>query len=1046
MKQGALILFILISAVCFGQPYYFRHYQVEDGLSNNTVGCVLQDHKGFLWFGTKDGLNRFDGYTFKVFQNEGDTLHGIGSNFIISLHEDKKHQLWVGTDRGLYRYNTDNEDFEIETAVPVNEIRGILSDDRNRLWLIIRNQLGWLDRKSGRFIPFDQLKNFGITSVSPGADGTIWVASSEGIIHRVNTTTLAVKSYNVFGQSATFATHRVQKVFDTGKGLVLVGTISHGLYILNTATGQFEKKQLPGPGGAQVFIRDFARYNDNEYWIASEAGLFVYNMESGAIIHLRKNYSDPYSLTDNALYSLCADLEGGMWIGTYFGGINYYPNQLTYFRKYFPQSADDATSGNAIHEIGKDPYGDLWIGTEDAGLIHLDPVTNEKTVFSPYSKKHPLAHSNIHGLLIDGNELWVGTFHGGLDVIDIREKRVVKHFSALKNGLSSDFVSDLLKTRSGKIIAATDRGICSFDPAAQRFSQITAFSKTFFKSIFEDSKGIIWAGSYNEGLHYLNPHNGHYGVYHFESGKAGSIISNRINWIYEDSRRQIWIGTEGGLSRLDGNTGRFTNYTTANGLPGNLVYAFLEDEKGDFWISTSKGLVNFTPLNGRVNAVYTKSNGLLSDQFNYNSAFNDGQGHLYFGSVKGLISFNPNSFEKNNYTAPLYLTGFQINNREVQVGAGSPLEKSIIATHQIVLKHDESSFSIDFAALSYTSPEATEYAYIMKGLDEQWTYLKANRKVFFTELAPGNYTFALRSAVSKERWSKDYEMLLITVLPPFWKSRPAYLLYAFILLTAIYFTVRSYHKYHLAKNNRRLEILEYEKQKEISQTKIDFFINVAHEIKTPLTLIKGPMEKVIEKADDPAVIKSNLRIMEKNTDRLIELTNQLLDFRKAEAGVAQIITEETDIVALLNDHYLRFLPAAEQAGLDFELMHPKVFSAFVDIEAMNKIVSNLYSNAIKYAAGKVLVELLPVLPGETTFCIVFKNDGHLIAAEMADKVFETFFRLNESRKQAGSGLGLTLSRSLTQLHGGSLTLEPAEDRMNVFKLTLPVNVDITIEL
>jgi ligand-binding sensor domain-containing protein/signal transduction histidine kinase len=1041
MKSGALVLLILFSAICFSQPYYFRHYQVEDGLSNNTVGCLLQDHKGFLWFGTKDGLNRFDGYTFKVFQNGGESQHDIGSNFIISLHEDSKQQLWVGTDRGLYRYNRENEDFEIENAVPLNEIRGILSDDKNRLWLIIRSQLGWLDPKTRRFVPFEKLNSFSVTSVSAGAGGSIWVATSEGAIHQINTATLQVRSYNVFNDAAASTTSRVQKVFDTRKGIILVGTVSHGLYILHVATGQLERKLLPGPLNSQVFIRDFAHYNDNEYWIATEAGLFVYNVLSGSVLHLKKNYNDPYSLTDNALYSLCADREGGMWIGTYFGGINYYPNQLTYFRKYFPQSTDDITSGNAIHEICKDAYGHLWIGTEDGGLINLNPDTNEKTVFSPYSTRYPLAHTNIHGLLVNGNELWVGTFHGGIDVINIPKRKVVKHFSALKDGLTSDFVADLLKTRTGKIIAATDRGICSYDSITGKFSKLSAFSTTFFKSVFEDSQGIIWAGAYNEGLHYFNPVNGDYGAYHFEAGKPGSIISNRINWIFEDSRRQIWIGTERGLSRFNNTTSNFTNYTTANGLPGNLVYAFLEDRKGDFWISTSKGLVDFSPLTGKVNAVYTKSNGLLSDQFNYNSAFNDGQGTFYFGSVKGLVSFTPQSFKKNTYTPPLYLTGFQINNKEVQVSAGSPLTKSIIATHQIVLRHDQSSFSIDFAALSYTSPEATEYAYIMKGMDEQWTYLKSNRKVFFTELAPGNYTFALRSAVSKDRWSKDYDMLLITVLPPFWKSRPAFLLYAVLLLTAIYFTVRSYHRYHLAKNKRRLEILEYEKQKEMSQTKIDFFINVAHEIKTPLTLIKGPMEKMVDEVDDLDAIKANLRIMEKNTDRLIELTNQLLDFRKAEAGIAQITKEETDIVALLNDHYLRFLPMAEQNDLDFELEHPRSFSAFVDIEAMNKIVSNLYSNAIKYADTRVRVELMAVQPGQSTFSIVFKNDGHLISMEMEDKVFETFFRLNETRKQSGSGLGLTLSRSLAQLHGGDLTLQPSEDNMNVFQLMLPIKAE-----
>lgn len=1040
MKSIIIGLLILFSSACLSQPYYFRHYQVEDGLSNNTVGCLLQDHKGFLWFGTKDGLNRFDGYTFRVFQNEGDSLHNIGSNFIISLYEDPRHQLWVGTDKGLYRYHTDNEDFEAEASVPATEIRGILCDKQERLWLVIKNKLGWLDKKTGQFFSFDKLAKSGINSISAGYDDRIWAATNEGFIHEIHTATLTVRSYKVFSENEAASTSRIQKIFDTGKGVLLVGTVSHGLYTFNVAAKEFAKTELPGTTHSQAFIRDFARYGNDEYWIASEAGLFVYNLTTGTIKHLKKNYNDPYSLTDNALYSLCTDTEGGIWIGTYFGGINYYPKQLTYFRKYFPQSTGDNINGNAIHEICRDRYGNLWVGTEDAGLISLNTRSDERVVFSPYSTTHPLSHTNVHGLLLMGDELWAGTFHGGLDIIDIRKKRVVRHLSARDNGLSSDFVVDLLKTGKGEIIVATDRGICSYDPAKNRFNKLSQFPGTFFKCIFEDSGGGIWAGSYNEGLHYFNPSTGEKKNYHYDAGDRKSIISNRINWIFEDSHRQIWIGTESGLARWNPALGNFTNFTTANGLPGNLVYAILEDERGDFWISTSKGLANFSPAAQKVTAVYTKSDGLLSDQFNYNSAFRDGEGRLYFGSVKGLISFLPQSFQKNAYTPPLYLTGLQINNREVLVKPGSPLTRSIITTHEIVLKHDQSSFSIDFAALSYTSPEATEYAYIMKGMDDQWTYLKSNRKVFFTELAPGNYTFALRSAVSKDRWSKDYDMLLITVLPPFWKSRPAYLLYTTLLLTAIFFIVRSYHRYHQAKNKRRLEILELEKQKEMSQTKIDFFINVAHEIKTPLTLIKAPMEKVLDAADDPATVKANLRIMEKNTDRLIELTNQLLDFRKAEAGIAPINTEKTDIVALLNDHYLRFLPAAEQRALIFELEHPNNFSAFVDIEAMNKIVSNLYSNAIKYAETSVWVALLPVKPGQPEFCIVFKNDGHLIATDMADKVFETFFRLDETKKQAGSGLGLTLSRSLAQLHGGNLTLEPPENGMNVFKLTLPVTI------
>lgn len=1035
-----VLLFILLAVVAAAQPYYFRHYQVENGLSNNTVGCMLQDHKGFMWFGTKDGLNRFDGYAFKVFQNQSGNPNSIGSNFIISLYEDKNRQLWVGTDHGLFRYNAEKEEFFLQPQVPAELIRGIVLDDKERLWLIIRNRLGWLDLRSKKFSFYRQFRGEEVTSVSLSAGGRIWVTTAKGVIHSLDPSSSATETFNVFDSHTSSTTRGIQKVYDTGKGFLLVGTASHGLYVFDTSTKRFLKKDLPEEGSGQVFIRDFARFSEDEYWIASESGIFVYNFRNNKITHLKKHHGDPYSLSDNAIYALWPDREGGMWVGSYFGGINYYPKQLTCFQKYFPQSAGNAINGNAIHEICKDGNGNLWIGTEDAGLNRLDPATGIFTQFTPYSARYKVSHTNIHGLLVNENEIWVGTFHGGLDVIDINSGKLLRHYSALKHSLKSDFVCDLIKTKAGRILVATDRGLCYFNPAENKFDPVKDIPPLFYKHIYEADDGTIWAGSYSEGLFYFNPHTNTKGNFKYESASKNAIINNRINWIFEDSRKQLWVGTEGGLSRFNRNKNTFTNYTTEDGLPGNLIYAILEDGKGDFWITTSKGLVNFSPVTEEVRAVYTKSDGLLTDQFNYNSAFNDQGKTLYFGSVKGLISFMPNSFEANTYKPPTYLTGFQINNKEVSVApSGSPLKQSIIYSKEITLRHDQSSFSIDFAALSFTTPDATEYAYMMKGLDQDWIYLKSNRKVFFTELSSGIYTFMVKSAVSRGAWSPEYALLTIRVLPPFWKSKWAYFIYTVLVIIAVFAAIRSYHSYHLAKNKRRLELIEFKKQKEISQAKVDFFTNVAHEIKTPLTLIKGPMEKIIDDAGDPSSVKANLKIIEKNTDRLIELTNQLLDFRKVEADAFNINAEKTDMVALLNDHYLRFLMSAEQKNIDFELIHPSSFTAFVDIEAMNKIISNLFDNAIKYANKSVVVELLPLTASDTEFTILFKNDGNLIPAKMMDKIFETFFRLKETERLSGSGIGLSLARSLAQLHGGNLILMENQESLNIFVLTLPVN-------
>lgn len=999
---------------------------------------MLQDHKGFMWFGTKDGLNRFDGYSFKIFRNQNGNSNSIGSSFIISLYEDNNNQLWVGTDYGLYKYNAEKEEFYLQSQVPTQVIRGIVRDNQERLWLVVRNRLGWVDLKTNKFSYFKPLQKEEVTSVSLSPDGNMWITTGGGFIHSLNTYSLSIETFNVFESQIPITNRGIQKVYDTGKGFLLIGTARYGLYIFDLFTKTFIRKDLPEVGKEPIFIRDFAQYSDEEYWIASESGIFVYDIRKEKAIHLKKHYGNPYSLSDNAIYSLWVDKEGGMWVGTYFGGINYYPKQLSCFQKYFPQYSGNTINGNAIHEICKDKNGNFWIGTEDAGLNKWDPHTGVFTQFTPYSTTYKVSHTNIHGLLLNNKEIWVGTFHAGLDVLDINTGKLLRHYSAVEHSLKSDFICDLIKTKSGKILVATDRGLCYFSPTDNRFYAEKSIPPIFYKHIYEASDGTIWAGSYSEGLFYYNPNSRESGNY--KSSSTNSIINNRINWIFEDTRKQLWVGTEGGLSRFNKEAKTFTNYTTDNGFPSNLIYAVLEDRKGDFWITTSRGLVNFSPDTERVQAIYTKSDGLLTDQFNYNSAFSDHGETLFFGSVKGLVSFMPATFQSNNYKPPTYLTGFQINNKEVRVGAtGSPLQKSIIYSNEITLKHNQSSFSIDFAALSFTTPDATEYAYRMKGLDENWTYLKSNRKVFFTELSSGVYTFAVKSAVSKGAWSSEYDLLTIRILPPFWKSTWAYASYIILALIAVLCAIRSYHRYHHAKNKRRLELLEFKKQKEISQAKVNFFTEVAHEIKTPLTLIKGPMEKIMDDAGDPSFVKANLKIIEKNTDRLIELTNQLLDFRKIEAEAFHINAEKTDIVALLNDHYLRFLMFAEQKNIDFDLIHPPSLTAYVDIEAMNKIISNLFDNAMKYANKMVRVELLPLKETHNEFTILFKNDGILIPYTMKDKIFETFFRLKETEGLSGSGIGLSLARSLAQLHGGNLILVENTEALNIFSLTLPVN-------
>jgi ligand-binding sensor domain-containing protein/signal transduction histidine kinase len=1041
-KKLLVLLFFLLASAVKSQPYYFRHYQVENGLSNNTVGCSLQDRKGFLWFGTKDGLNRFNGYTFKTFQNDRDDPNSIGSNFIISLHEDDSGVLWVGTDRGLFRYDASTESFSTIDNAPANEIRGVQMDRYHCLWFIVKDQLYKYDFKKGAH-PYRQLSSYGITSIGMATDGHLWLSTSSGLVIKLNTATNALTIKDVFGKSEAFESRRIQKLYDTGKGMLLIGTTNHGMKILEIGTNTLKDIPTYTADKTAVFVRDFVHHSGDEYWIATESGIFIYNIKRKNIINLRKDYNNPYSLSDNAIYTFCRDKEGGIWVGTYFGGINYYTKQYTSFKKYFPLYGRSSISGNAIGEIRKDAYSNLWIGTEDAGLNKFEPSTGYFTHFGHGVKPHQISHTNIHGLLVDGNELWTGTFHQGLDVLDVRTGKVIAHYTAAKHLLSSDFVCGILKTRSGQIIIATDRGLCYFNAEKHNFESIDEIPRTFYTRIYEDRDGTIWAGTYSEGLYYFNPKTKSKGNLRYDRANKNSLGGNRVNWIFEDSYGVLWVATEGALCKLDKHKRTFSNYTTKQGLPSNIIYTVLEDSMKNFWISTSKGLVWFSPATQKM-LTYTKINGLLSDQFNYNSAYKDDSGRMYFGSVKGLISFHPLELVKNTYLPQVYITSFQVYNKELEVNKkGSPLKKSITATDTITLDHDQSSFSIDFAALSFTAPEMTEYAYKLEGLDKNWTFLKTNRKVFFTELAPGTYVFKVKGSVSGYTWNGKPAILTIKILPPFWKSNWAYAAYLCLIATIGYFLLRSYHRNSEEKNKRKLKALEFEKEKEIYQAKIDFFTNVAHEIRTPLTLIKGPLEKVMKAAGETPTIKDNLVIMERNTNKLIDLTNQLLDFRKTEVKGFSFNLVEANITEILKDSYTTFKPAAEQKKLRFEIEAPDSLFAFIDLETFNKILSNVLNNAIKYASTVVFVQLLPEEDGEI-FTIKVKNDGYLVPYELKDKIFETFFRLKETEKQIGTGIGLAIARSLAELHKGILELARPENDMNVFVLKLPTNLVLRV--
>jgi len=1002
------------------------------------VICSLQDKKGFLWFGTKDGLNRFDGYTFKIFRNDPDNPKSIGNNFIHSLYEDKDQNIWVGTLIGLYRYNPLNESFDLIEVTKNRDVRDIKLDSKGNIWYIAGLTLCKYNEKSKKLKTFDARIHSGATSLSITANDEVWVSTTDGFIQKYKETKDTFENYNVFINSKPTISSWIEKLYDTGKGFFFIGTSNQGIKAFDTGTLTYKDILAANPDQTPIYARDFIAKGDDEYWIATESGLFIYNLKTGKYNNLRNKFDDPYSISDNAVYTLARDKEGGIWAGTYFGGVNYYPNQYTSFEKFFPQGGTNSLSGYAVREICNDKDGNIWIGTEDGGLNKLNHKTGVFEHFKPTGAKTSISHTNIHALLAVDNELWIGTFERGLDVMDINTSKVLRHYSAgqAPNELKSNFIESMLKTRSGEILVGTSFGLYRYNRAGNDFTLLNEVpGNLHYSNLIEDDHGTIWASSLRDGLYFYNPGNKTSGYYRHEENNRKSLSSNAVNSTFIDAKGGLWVATENGLNRFNEKEGNFRRYNSKSGFLSNVFYKILEDMKGNLWISTSRGLVCFDTSTNRIKS-YTKANGLLSDQFNYSSAFKDLNGRMYFGSVKGLISFFPDQFRQNKFVSPVYITGFQIYNKEIEINKkNSPLTKSINFTDEIELAHDQSTFSIDFAALGFTAPEMTEYTFKMEGLDKNWTYLKTNRKVYFTNLLPGTYIFKLKAANSSGIWSNKITELKIVIKPPLWASPLAFLFYALLIAVAIYYAIRYYHQRISNKNKRKIELWESKKEKELYQAKIEFFTYVTHEIRTPLTLIKGPLEDVMKKAEEVPAITDNLVIMKKNTNRLIELTDQLLDFRKTEIKGFNLNFVNVNVSKLLEENCLRYKSAMEKKGLMLSVNLPEEpLYAYADPEALNKILSNLIDNAVKYAAGQIEI----TLNSDTdTFDIEVKSDGDLIPSNMHKKIFEPFYRMESNKDQRGTGIGLPLARSLAELHEGTLMLSTDDGIGNVFSLTLP---------
>jgi ligand-binding sensor domain-containing protein/signal transduction histidine kinase/DNA-binding response OmpR family regulator len=1054
MTRKIVSLFLFVFAVLITEEvradepsnYYFRSLEVEDGLSQNMVYSIIQDQLGFMWFGTQDGLNRYDGYTFKVYKENPNNSLSIGDKAIFSLFEDDEGEIWVGTANGVFIYNHKFDSFtqltiQTKSGTKVTGIvRDIKKDDKGNIWLAVSDKgvFRISKKKEMTFFPISNTNDaFTVRKIVFDESGNLWIATYLKGLYKLNPLTGNLKQFLIDEESHNIADNDINDLYLLDSGTLLLGTVNKGVQMLNLNTLKITSFLERDGNQNPLFVRSIFKNSNGELWFGTESGVYIYNLQTERIINLQHNYSDPYSISDNAIHSIYQDKEKGMWIGTFFGGVNYFSVFSSQFEKYYPINGKNSISGKSISEFCEDGDGNIWIGTEDAGINRFNPQTKE------FSKGF-LPAKNVHALLYDEDQLWVGTFSDGLFKIDLKSKNVKSYKTSLnKSSLNNNNIYSIYKDYAGVLWIGTMLGLHVYNEKTDDFTRINEqLIDCQVNDIIEDSDGILWFVTLGKGIFSYNKRNGkwenHYILKEDGNGKEKMIIC-----ILEDSKNRLWVGTEGaGLCIYNKEEKTFTNlYNAANGLPNGVIYKILEDASGNLWGSTNKGIFMLNPEKKTVEK-FTHAKGLLGDQFNYKSGFKSSDGKIFFGGVKGFVAFPQTGLLENNILPNIVINSLQIYNKELEVGGKSILTQSIVHTKEINLPYSSSFFSVGFAALSYVSPKGNQYAYKLTGYDEDWVYVDQPLRVTYSNLSPGEYIFNVKASNSDGVWNENSATLKINILPPFYKSIWAYLFYIVLIGSIVYFINRQNIKKVKQRNIEALKELENNKEKELYDAKINFFTNITHEIRTPLSLIKAPLEEVIKRVTKEDSNRENLFIIQRNTNRLLKLVNELLDFRKVESKGLTLNFMKTEVFSLINEIAHQFIPTADLKGIKFELnfSEDKLF-ADIDREIFTKIVGNLFHNALNHAHSFVEVYCIAV---NDIFQVRIINDGKVIPAELREKIFEPFFKVDPNIQ--GSGIGLPFSQSLVELYNGKIYLDKNVFNKTCFVLELPIHQSFVIEL
>lgn len=1141
-----MLLFMALSMSLVAQEKSprFQHLTIENGLPQNRVDCMLKDSRGYMWFGTWNGLSRYDGYKIEVFNTESGNVNILRNNFIYVLNEDHYGNIWVGTKEGLYVYLYDKQEFRYI---------GSLSEDSSLL-------MG------------------AISVIEKADDNSLWIGTDKGAVHASvldNKGTLAVIEHYPFGNHpAALHGKTISSILNVHDGSTWIGT-EEGIHVLQRGQAPFTRiAHDPYDVSSLSFNNVYCLFQDskNRIWVGTENGLNLFDPSQNGFTHYFHHSTDPSSLVHNAVTDIAEDVNGSIFVST-LGGLSEYLGENK-FRNFVSElKSEHGLNSDFLSCLLADPQGNLWIGTERGGVNIYNTHQNVLEYFE-FERGNPnsLSHNTINSIHEDEQYIWIGTAGGGLNRYD-KAKKTYRHYLFDPNdvnSISSDFVTAIHRDKINRLWVATwgsglnllentDLGYFTNNRNSDKFLSLT---NGYVADLLEDELGNLWIGTLG-GLFLYNIELGNltrvtpeieavgclafdsadqlwvgspYGLYHVivdtlngnpayttisytnDPKDSLSLSGNYVIAAIKDHEGNMWFGTYGqGINKLVYRDGKatFESYTKNDGIANDIVYGIVEDDDKQLWLSTDNGLTRFDPVTKQARNLYT-ADGLLNNQYYWSAHYKNASGKLYFGGMNGLNTFYPSWISDRNIHRKVAITDLKVYNESVVPGekyqGTTILQDHISKTQAVSLSYKSKAIAFEFSALDYNEQELIKYAYFLQGFDDDWNYVEANRRFAnYTNLKPGKYTFMVKATDLHGDFSSPPTMIDLNIAPPFWETL-WFRLAALIFISALIVGYNRYRVYSLEKQkvlleqqvkertekikaqnlelsrqadrlkmsnhqletkqqmiegqNEKLEqqnwhILQQrnklialnKKVKLVSQLRLSFFTNVSHEFRTPLTLIIGPLEKLLKGETIDQSTKGTLELINRNAQRLLYLVNQIMDFKRIEKGKMELKTAKGDINKFCHNIYNAFLPLAEVKKINFLYKADEpAMQIWFDHYKIEDIIYNLLSNAFKYTPenGTVQLELRLLANKESKLNHNDLSTDHVISIRIADSgigisrenlplVFKRFYRVDSEEvfQINGSGIGLALAEEYIKVHHGDIFVESEPGSGSVFEIQFP---------